>query len=358
MDLFEDDREFLLGLGFVPECPKLESQRWRLFKRSGRVLMVLPEKWLRLKNGIQLYQPQRRAARWMTHIVGTFPGPHFFLPVWSAGIVSEPLATILEGSEISLAGVLLGNPTQAERRAILLLENRVGDYFVLKLGTTAEAIDRIKYEARLLGKLESRFKGVPSVLKNWDQSSSENPWCAFSIPFCKSSQSPSLETQINLLTDWLTGQASDVFRESRAWEVMLARATALGVNEEIENSTRILKLKSALTHGDFTPWNILLDESGDPFVIDWEYGSLEGVPGWDLVHSLVFTSVLVDKAEPVDTIRSVAARLQGNPAIKTYLNASGWGSQVALLLRSYLILMSQELPQFTPWVSEMPSLHE
>lgn len=41
-----------------------------------------------------------------------------------------------------------------------------------------------------------------------------------------------------------------------------------------------------LVHGDFVPWNMML-AGGTLQVFDWEYGCLEGLPGWDEAHFML-----------------------------------------------------------------------
>lgn len=54
-----------------------------------------------------------------------------------------------------------------------------------------------------------------------------------------------------------------------------------------------------LTHGDFTPWNVLQSPSASITAIDWEYGSISGFPYLDALHWTLQVAALLRKASPV-----------------------------------------------------------
>jgi hypothetical protein len=41
-------------------------------------------------------------------------------------------------------------------------------------------------------------------------------------------------------------------------------------------------VRRTIVHGDFTPWNMLVDR-GQLRIFDWEYGVVDGLPDWDAV---------------------------------------------------------------------------
>jgi hypothetical protein len=46
-----------------------------------------------------------------------------------------------------------------------------------------------------------------------------------------------------------------------------------------------------VVHGDFIPWNVLLDRGGVR-VFDWEYAAIRGVPGWDEIFWVLQTGLI------------------------------------------------------------------
>ena len=64
-------------------------------------------------------------------------------------------------------------------------------------------------------------------------------------------------------------------------------------------------------HGDFTPWNMLFDDHGRPFVYDWE-AFASGMPfGFDAFHFIMQQSILVDKKPWNEIHTEMIQRLTG-----------------------------------------------
>jgi aminoglycoside phosphotransferase (APT) family kinase protein len=56
-------------------------------------------------------------------------------------------------------------------------------------------------------------------------------------------------------------------------------------------------------HGDLVPWNVLRQPHGTVGAVDWEYGSLEGLPSVDLVHYILQVAALVYRWKPDKAMR-------------------------------------------------------
>jgi hypothetical protein len=73
-------------------------------------------------------------------------------------------------------------------------------------------------------------------------------------------------------------------------------------------------------HGDFTPWNTA--RVGDRlFVFDWEYSEEDSLPGWDLFHFLVQTSVLVRNRPAHSVYASIVQDERYRSLIRAHLDA-------------------------------------
>lgn len=55
-------------------------------------------------------------------------------------------------------------------------------------------------------------------------------------------------------------------------------------------------------HGDFAPWNLILNENEFLSAIDWEYGCLQGFPHLDLIYYFLQVGVLIYRWHPEKTI--------------------------------------------------------
>ena len=61
----------------------------------------------------------------------------------------------------------------------------------------------------------------------------------------------------------------------------------------------------SVTHGDFVPWNILV-AGGRAHVFDWEYGVIDGVPGWDELFFEVQVALVLRRCSSADIATIVA----------------------------------------------------
>ena len=122
------DRDFLetLGLEFSPSSGEVEI--WRVFSRKGTVLMLLPDQAREFREGLSLYYPQRRLAWMMVHFLRSGPVFRRVLKALTIGLSEEgPVGSLRRDTGSSLMGLLLGNPTQKERRALLLFKDEEGN---------------------------------------------------------------------------------------------------------------------------------------------------------------------------------------------------------------------------------------
>jgi hypothetical protein len=71
----------------------------------------------------------------------------------------------------------------------------------------------------------------------------------------------------------------------------------------------------AMQHGDFAPWNLLQRPDGVLGAIDWEYGTLEGLPYLDLAYYVLQTSALIYRRDPLPAARYASGYLSKQPTL-------------------------------------------
>ena len=92
-----------------------------------------------------------------------------------------------------------------------------------------------------------------------------------------------------------------------------------------------------MSHGDFTPWNVVANRGG-LFVWDWEYGRSSAPVGWDLFHFIVQSGTLIKHRSPPRLYRAVTERGPTRSVIETYFGKVGVDSQlIGALFTLYLI---------------------
>jgi hypothetical protein len=100
---------------------------------------------------------------------------------------------------------------------------------------------------------------------------------------------------------------------------------------------RDMRVRTALVHGDFAPWNVTPDDSGMA-AYDWEDALLDGVPFWDLWHFVVQSTALLNRWSPENLVEA-AVRLRGSigSAIRNYAHAASLPPDLAKpVLTAYL----------------------
>lgn len=264
-----------------------------LIYRGGSVLMALPrDKQLALKV-VGLYQPQKLKAKllksglkWMVRF-----GIHRCLkkqqiPRGEASVLAE--LSILE----SQFGFILSN-AHSENRNMMLLYSDGNDHRVMKAGIGASR-DIIAEEFAS----SERFSGlVKQVLKPSGFVHNEN-FAGYTTAYIVGN-SPSTEVDqaaaFAVVESWLDASKVAKISESGLFQKLSNRlgsddADVIGLMDRVGD----YEVKLPIGHGDFTPWNIIIDERDEMFILDWEYAETEFVPGWDIFHYIVQKQTLVD----------------------------------------------------------------
>ncbi len=89
-------------------------------------------------------------------------------------------------------------------------------------------------------------------------------------------------------------------------------------------------------HGDFAPWNIKLDDSGKVNLLDWENCSIKAVGGWDWLHCLIQSALLVKKLNAYDALLEAREWAKSKRGAK-HLAMFGWNDEIELWIGSYLV---------------------
>jgi hypothetical protein len=252
------------------------------------------------------------------------------------------IQTVLDTTEASLVCILLGNPSQEERRIILLAETGTGHHFIIKLGWGVLAVEKISRERKFLEMNAGRSAVIPSLTRVWR----EDQWEAFAIPYFDAPGDVSFEKVCEVLKSWCSNSLAVQLSSLDEWMGVVSRISDEKERECLMNRSAGLKIKKSLSHRDFAPWNILSSKNGDVSVIDWEFGREEGVPGWDLVHYLFLSAHLVDRLPAGEACIRVVDRLESEAKCVELIKYWGWAGNVDLLVKSYFYSMSEQLENF------------
>ena len=295
---------------------------------SDRVALGLPPDKRLATEVVNLFRPMNGRARLVSRAVGFLAGAGLGSTIGKK-FVGGSSCTISWLQEAKAVGFLGCNPSHG-LRCILLSRDTSENLLVTKLAIGGD-IEVVSKEAEKLIRFSGDFDGIPTLIS----SEKGDDWAAFSMNHLRERGPLTLDEDavMGLLQGWLIEEV--VSPDSMAWlKPMLAH-----IEPKLARAISGERVHKSLFHGDFTPWNLRLNQ-GDLFAIDWEWSSSEGLGGLDLGHGLFMTGRLVDDLSGgalVDKILTCSS--QGG--VSQYLMACGWKSLPAWLAISIIYSSTQ-----------------
>ena len=316
--------------------------RWRVLRRRGEPLLVLPASNSAAARSLTLYPAQTAKARCVQTLLRWALQLNLPLPLERAEVAVEsasPLATFLTTqagvNHFPATGILCGNPRTAGRRFILLLFGNEGTPVrVVKVGLGETAQKLIEREMKFLSAVPAGLAGIPRLAGTLR----EKNLSAFAQDFCDGEFSPTTDTELvpKLMNAWVVESEGQMLSATAPWrelEPCLAAASRWQLLARLGQRTP----RRVIWHGDFTPWNLKRDRrSGQGIALDWERGQLAGLPGWDWFHFVVQSGVLVKKLSPA-ALRDELETLLRSEDFSKYASRCGIVGSERELLLAYLL---------------------
>lgn len=306
----------------------------RTVHRNGKPLLYLPDDPAAAISTLKLYPAQRPRARVARTLLKLALFFRFPLPLATAAPPTLEISSVhwlkdlpdINRISPGNLGVFAGNSEASGRRYLFLLCDKKGEpLFLAKVGFDAEAIRKIELEKEFLR--NRSLANVPELLGVIETATSagllfpfiggRNPNCLF----------PGAMLQ-EVLAGWISPAVRPSLGDIPAWQSISSHVDSWNMEDH--------RVSAVIGHGDFAPWNILVDRQNKPWVIDWERGSDCWVPGWDQFHYMVQTAILVRRLSPHGIINRAAAMLH-QPAFAEYARKTGIRGFEEYLFRGYLI---------------------
>lgn len=323
--LFGSEATLTNKLDTVPET----FQFFAVLGKEGRYRWIIPKKacW-----GINVLK-QWRPYGWVSQIqwqgwLALYQTGLNYLPktqvfgVKNASPVWQPL---MENKTAYVPVTYIGTPCQVQKLVASLVntdENK--QHCVLKLPLGKQAWPRIYQEANLLKSLETSENTPQLLALDFEQQ--------YSIQQYVSGQLTTGQLTIEHI-EWLlslphSGKTTSLFNilAQLQQQIDLARGSANEVViseltefiKQLRNTTEDSLIPVVIQHGDFAPWNLKKTPTGKLFGLDWEAGTLEGVPLFDITHfQLMLDYIIKPKNQPAE---SLPDRLLNSSAVQYYIS--------------------------------------
>lgn len=302
-------------------------------RRKGALLLALPLGRKLALATLGLYQPQKWKGRMLKSAMSAAVslGFHRLLPRVEVAVGDRGVLSAL-GADIDPKkfGFLLGN-AEARLRSLIALVDMDGGLYVIKAGC-GEVAPIVRDESQAMQKFSTEVGGVPECRDAYEIDGG-----AAYIAELVQGRSPRTSDDdvlvFALLEDWLgAGKRLDVAGLA-CWKSL---ATTLDLEEmQLFADLSRAQVLSPVMHGDFAPWNIKVNGDGLVKVLDWEFASQKGMPGWDWLHYQVQRLRLV-KGASAEKIIAACRELLNGAGVKSYLERSGLDGREDALLGSYL----------------------
>ena len=185
---------------------------------------------------------------------------------------------------------------------------------IVKLPRTPETVTAITHEAHILQALHARkdiaSTRVPEVLflNEWNGMAALGETTVFGRPLYMVLDPGNTLGMALKVTDWLASLVIGEPHRPRAdwWDRLVEPALhdfeqAFGsvLNSNVLPQCREIlnhlgDLPPAFEHRDCSPWNLLVTDSGELAVLDWESAEQDGLPALDLVYFLTYLAFFMD----------------------------------------------------------------
>jgi len=316
---------------------------WRLIRRKGRPLILLPPGLAAARTGLNLYSAQRWQAKlWrallplilQTPAAKLFEATHFEADATSEIMQFMARQMGTSGDAVSLAAIKFCEARDRSRLVLLLCDESGRPTCVIKAGLNAAGQKDTNQEANFLEKLPANTIGcirMTGRIKHPGLS-------AFATSYFPG-ESPGNDVGMeHLFQAWLNTGSPVRLESLPTWRELDAAATKADPDnwQAVKKVLAGKTVRTTLYHGDFAPWNVRAVNSQNLRAFDWERGQLEGIPGWDWFHFIIQTSIL-PKRYSTERVAAEVEQLLHSERFKKYAATAGISDIVQPLLLAYLL---------------------
>lgn len=315
---------------------------WQIFFKDGDRVMALPcrrkprlyivsEGWKQRWNDSEFYpafRPRARVFRLGLRLLAAGG----LLPSMKISVSSGLRTSSGFLKDIHRCAVLVGVEGPTQKLIVRCLDENGRSIAYVKYGEPSAAAEKIKQEAEVLARLASiRSAGsrrpaaeiAPRVL--W--SGTAGAGVALMVSAVEGEMLEAMLPasvnicQLTVVNEYLNQLriSDELFEVDEHPAIVRLREQVTDVSrqpsavsrqnfEEILEPLRMQKWPVVIQHGDFTPWNVLRRQDS-LCAIDWEEGTVDGFPHFDLIYCILQTAFLIHRVSPDSAVRYVLSVL-------------------------------------------------
>ena len=318
--------------------------RMRLVRKAGRPFLLLPVQPRAAAAIMDLYPAQSGRARMARALLRNLLRASLPLATKTLSLTLAPgdafvkfLSSLAgeQGQGAPILGILAGNPASDGQRFLLMLfDASQRPVAVVKAGLSPRARALVEQEDRFLADVSDKTVAVPRLRARFESSRLR----ALALDFVPGdSPRPRDEAALPpLLAAWVDATRSVALSDAPDWKRLQEAAPGSPLFSVVAGQLRGRKVRPAMHHGDFAPWNIKVSPTGAWTVLDWERGELTGIPGWDWFHYVIQSGILVGHL-PTSVLVQRVESLLSSDAFQQYATRGGILGCERELVLAYLL---------------------
>ena len=293
---------------------RLPRPRWRAFPSAAHARLWVADDDA-LANAANLYRPYSSRGRMLARSLRLLPPSLFLAWPWTRADANtdetfEALAdcirrTLREQVQVTFAS----RATDPRRRLTAQASTGTAPLAYVKIARAASDTGALQHEAEMIGWMRDRLAGaavLPDVLGI--EAPADCRLLFVSAPPAPATQRPVAPDQIDVrfLSRLAEGSGESQTAE-RVLAMMRTQQFLERLAERDERCTELVRtavasvcsafgarrIRTAPSHGDYTPWNALTLGDGTLYLFDWEHAQKEAPVLGDLFHRVVMPARLV-----------------------------------------------------------------
>lgn len=251
---------------------------------------ILPGEIFNYPSLMKIFVPYTYAGKILWNFFRSLPFLKYLTKIDEKGLPvnRKELKNALKGNDWIYA-INTGTKWEGQKTTLIALNKLSGVKYIIKIADSEKARNMLLHEIDVLKKLRGIFNNAPEAINEY--SSGNKLFCVFS----------------HMYGDRYTGFDMDL----RLIEV-IAKINKLNIASK--NYYRVGNLQYAFGHGDFCPWNLLIEDDKIN-VFDWEMAGYYPF-GYDLFTFIFQTSLLLRPKTSIGTLLK-----RNNRIIETYFNS-------------------------------------